>query len=111
MQFIISILLNGLAVFLTANILDGVSVASFVDAVIVGVVLGLINTIVKPIINFFAFPITLFTLGLFALVINGVLVMLADHFLEGFAVSGLVMAIIFSVLLAVLNAFFGIFKK
>ncbi|MGB1242288.1 MAG: phage holin family protein [Chitinophagales bacterium] len=111
MKFLFSILLNGLAVFMAAKILDGVAVAGFVDAVIVGVVLGLINAFVKPIISFLTLPISMLTLGLFTLVINGGLVLFADSLLDGFSVSGLVVAILFSILLTVLNYILGIFSK
>ncbi|MFK7908662.1 MAG: phage holin family protein [Chitinophagales bacterium] len=111
MKFIISILLNGLAVFMAAKILDGVAVAGFLDAVIVGVVLGLINTFVKPIISFLALPISVLTLGLFTLIINGGLILFADSLLDGFVVNGLVVAILFSILLTVLNYILGFFSK
>ncbi len=108
-SFILSLLLNGLTVLLVANFLDGVTVISFTDAVIVGVVLGLLNTLVKPIVKLLTLPINLMTLGLFTLVINGALVLVADHLLQGFMVEGFIMAIIFSVLLAILNSILGIF--
>ncbi len=111
MQFLISILLNGLAVFLAARILDGVAVTGYVEAIIVGVILGLINTFIKPVITLLTLPITILTLGLFLLVINGVMVLLADALLQGFSVSGLGAAILFSILLAILNYFLGFLKK
>jgi len=111
MKFLFSILLNGFAVFMAAKILDGVAVAGFVEAVIVGIVLGLINTFVKPIVSFLTLPISVLTLGLFTLVINGALVLFADALLDGFTVSGLIAAILFSILLTILNYILGIFSK
>jgi len=100
-----------LAVFLAAKILDGVSVTGFVEAIIVGVILGLINSFIKPIITLLTLPITILTLGLFLLVINGAMVLFAGALLDGFTVSGLIPAILFSILLAVLNYVLSIFIK
>lgn len=111
MRFIVSILLNGLAVFIAANILDGVMVTNFVSAIIAGVVLGLINSFIKPIITLLTLPITILTLGLFLLIINGGMVLLAGALLDGFDVAGMIPAIFFSILLAILNYFLGFLKS
>ncbi|MEZ4883570.1 MAG: phage holin family protein [Chitinophagales bacterium] len=111
MRFLISILLNGLAVFLASKLMDGVSVAGYGEAIIVGIVLGLINTFIKPIITLFTLPITILTLGLFLLVINGAMVLFTDSLIDGFSVSGLGVAIVFSILLAILNYILGMFVK
>ncbi len=111
MKFLISILLNGLLVFMAARFIDGVYIESYGVAVLTGMVLGVINFIIKPIITLLTLPITIITFGLFLLVINGAMVMLADSILQGFAVSGLGSAIWFSLLLSVLNFFLGDFGK
>ena len=110
MHFILSILLNGLLVFLLAQFLDGVGVESYTVAVITGIVLGLVNAVVKPILKFFTMPITILTLGLFLLVINGAMLLLVDYLVPGFAVDGLGNAILFSVLLLILNCVLGLRK-
>lgn len=98
MNFIIKILLSGLAVFLTAYFLPNVSVDGFLTALIVGGVLGLLNTFVKPVIQILTLPITAITLGLFLLVINTLMVMLADYLIGGFQINGFLWAFIFSVI-------------
>ncbi len=103
MRFLWSILLNGLLVFLAARLIGEVSVVDFESALIAGIALGLVNFLIKPILKILTLPITILTLGLFLLVINGLMVLLVDRLVDGFQVGGLLPAIIFSVVLAVLN--------
>lgn len=70
-------------------------------ALIVSVVLGLLNTFLKPILVFFTFPVTVFTLGLFLLVINAAMVLLCDKLVDGFDVSSFWTALLFSILLSI----------
>jgi putative membrane protein len=86
---------------LLAHFLPGVSVSGFVEALIVAVVLGLLNVIVKPILVILTIPITIITLGIFLFVINACIILLADHFIDGFSVNGFWTALLFSVLLSV----------
>jgi putative membrane protein len=80
-------------------------------SLIVAIVLGILNAIVKPILVFFTFPITLFSLGLFLLVINAIIILICDHFVSGFKVDGFVTALIFSIILSVSQSLlFRIFK-
>ena len=66
----------------------------------VAVVLALLNFFVKPILVLFTLPVTIFTLGLFLLVINAVMILLCDHFVEGFQVSSFWTAMLFSIILS-----------
>jgi putative membrane protein len=86
---------------LLAHFLPGVAVSGFVEALIVAVVLGLLNVIVKPILVILTIPITIITLGIFLFVINACIILLADHFIDGFSVNGFWTALLFSVLLSV----------
>jgi len=74
-------------------------------AIIVAVVLGLLRVTVKPLLIFFTLPATIVTLGLFLLVINAVIILLADYFVDGFAVSGFWIALLFSLLLSLFQSF------
>ncbi len=87
MGIVINVLVSGLAVFATAYILPGVHVESFVTALIVAVVLGIVNAVLKPILVTLTLPITLFTLGLFTFVINALLVLLTARIVPGFTVD------------------------
>ncbi|HET8859600.1 phage holin family protein [Marivirga sp.] len=103
-EFIIRLLLSAIAVFISARILSGVKVDSFRQSVIVAIVLGVINAIVKPILVFLTIPITIITLGLFLLVINALMIMLVDKIMKGFKVKSFWWAFFFSIILSVLNA-------
>ena len=104
MKFLIRILLTGIVVLLLANFLPGVAVTGYITAVIVAVVLALLNLIVKPILVLFTLPVTIVTFGLFLLVINAVIILLVDAFIGGFVVDGFWVALIFSLLLSIVQA-------
>jgi len=105
MNQILRLLLNAVAVFVLAHILNGVSVDSYITAIIVALVLAVLNLLVKPILVLLTLPATILTLGLFLFVINGLIILLADKFIDGFAVSSIWTAILFSVLLSILQWF------
>lgn len=98
-----SLLINGLIVFMLAMILPGVEVANYFSAVWVGLLLGVVNFLVRPLLTILTIPITILTLGLFLIVINGLMVLLVDAMSMGFSVTGLFWAIIFSLLLGFAN--------
>ena len=104
MSFIIRLLITAVVVVLLAQFLPGVAVASFGTAVIVAIVLALLNLIVKPILVLFTLPVTVLTLGLFLLVINAVIILLVDAFIAGFNVDGFWVALIFSLLLSIVQS-------
>jgi putative membrane protein len=111
MKYIVKILINALAVAIAAYVIPQVVLDSFFTAVIVAVALGVINTFIKPIVNIFALPINLLTLGLFSIVINAVFILLVSRFVDGFEVGGFVVAIIFSLVLSLISSLLGILGK
>jgi putative membrane protein len=106
MKTIFRILLTAAAVLILAYVLPGVAVASFWSAIIVAIVLGLLRLIVKPVLVVLTFPITVITLGLFLLVINAFIIIMADYFIDGFTVKNFWWALIFSLLLSFLQSVF-----
>lgn len=104
MKLILKLLLTALAVFILAYVLPGVSVDGYITAIIVSAVLALLNVFVKPILVIFTLPITILTLGLFLLVINALIILLAGNLIDGFSVSSIWTAILFSVLLSILQS-------
>lgn len=105
MNFIIRLLLTALAVVILAKFLPGVQLADgFTSAIILAVVLSLLNAIIKPILVILTLPITIVTLGLFLLVINALIILLADEVLSGFSVNGFWTALLFSLLLSFLES-------
>lgn len=101
MNLLIRLVVTAGIVVLLAHFLPGVAVSGFAEALIVAVVLGLLNVIVKPILVILTIPITIITLGVFLFVINACIILLADHFIDGFSVNGFWTALLFSVLLSV----------
>lgn len=112
MNLIIRLLLNALAVFVLAHLLSGVDVDGYLGALIVAVVLAILNLLIKPLLVIFTLPVTIMTLGLFLLVINALIILLADKLIDGFGVSSFWSALLFSILLSILQSILhSLFKE
>lgn len=111
MNFIVNIIVTALAVLISAYLLPGVKVDTFTTSILVALVLAFMNSIVKPILTILTIPITMVTMGLFLLVINGGIILLTDKLVDGFEVSGFWWALLFSFILSIstsiLNAIAG----
>lgn len=105
MGILVSLLVSSIAIFAAAYILPGVTVDSFWTAVIVALVLGALNLLVKPFITLLTLPITLITLGLFSLVINALMILLTDYFVEGLQVENFLWALALSIVISVVSGF------
>jgi putative membrane protein len=93
------------AILLAAYLIPGVEVTPL-GAVILAVVLGIINIFIKPVLRLLTLPLTILTLGLFSLVLNALLVLLADLIVPGFTVAGFWSAFLFAIVVSLVNAFF-----
>ncbi len=112
MKFILRLLLSALAVIFLAKVLPGVSIANYTTALLVALALSLLNFMVKPILIVLTLPVTLLTFGLFLLVINACIILLADYLIGGFEVQNILWALIFSLLLSFLQSIlFSLLKK
>ena len=109
MNVVLRIIISAVVAFALSYILSGVHIQSFVTALILAIVLGLLNIFVKPILIILTLPITIFTFGLFLFVINALIILLAAKFVNGFRVDGFWWALLFSLLLSVLTSF--LYKK
>ena len=105
MNYIFKILLTAVAVLVLAYILPGVEVDNYSTAIWVAFVLGLLFSILKPILVVLTLPVTIITLGLFLFVINAALILLANNWISGFSVSGFWTALLFSILLSFFESF------
>ena len=101
MKLLFRILITSALVLVLSHFMTGVHVANFETALIVAVVLGLLNIFIKPILVLFTLPITFFTLGLFLLVINAIIILLCDTIVGGFSVNSFWTAFLFSIILSV----------
>lgn len=106
-KFIINLLITALVVYGLANVLPGVSVESYTTSLWVVFVLVLLNLIVKPLLQILSFPITILTMGLFLFVINAVIIMLCDFFVNGFNVESFWYALLFSLVLSLVESIIG----
>lgn|SRR5690606_17737968 len=104
-------ILNAIALLIVAYVLPGVTVSSFGSALIAALVLGLLNTLVKPLLVLLTLPVTIVTLGLFLLVLNALVFWFAGSILKGFQVSGfwwaMLGAIVYSVVSGLLSRLLG----
>lgn len=103
MKFILKWLIGAAAFLGAAYLVPGIDVTSFYIALIVAFVWGFISVFVKPIIHLLALPITILTLGLFSLVVNGLLFWFMSTFIEGFEVDGFFSAVLGALSVSVLS--------
>lgn len=96
--------LNALALFLTAQVIDGIELRGFAAALVAALVLGVINAVIRPIIVVLTLPINFFTLGLFTLVINGFMLYIVAGVVDGFDVMGFWPAIIGALVLTIFSS-------
>jgi len=111
MKLIANLLVNAFSVFLTDYFLVGVHIKDFQTAIIVALFLGFLNTFLKPILNLLTFPLSFLTLGLFRFFINGLIVFLVTWFVPGFTVDNFFWAVIFSLVLSIINWIFNLALK
>ena len=104
MKVLVKIFLSSVAVIIASYLLPGVDVDGFITAVIIAVLISLLNVTVKPLLIIFTIPITVFTLGLFLLAINAIIILIASSIVTGFVVDGFWWALLFSLLLSLINA-------
>lgn len=106
MKIIIKLILSSLAAFIAGQIIPGVVIPDLYTGLMVAVVLGVINTFVKPILTILTLPITILTFGLFSVILNIVLIFLVDALIPTFSVSSILSALFFGVVYSLINTFF-----
>ncbi|HON85592.1 MAG TPA: phage holin family protein [Syntrophorhabdaceae bacterium] len=110
-MIIIRWLLMALSIMILGYYLPGITINGFWSALWVALFLGIVNTIIKPVLVFITLPINILTLGLFTFVINASLVMLASSVIKGFQVQGFLYAVLFSVILSIINFLLNLLFK
>ena len=103
MTFLIKLLLNSSAILLTGLLLPGISIEGFGTAILVSLLLGVVNTVIRPIIFVLTLPINLLTMGLFSFVTSGLMVLLVAKIVPGFAVATFLWAILFAMIISFCN--------
>ena len=107
MNLLLRFFLSGVAVMLTAYLLPGVHVTDYWAALLVAALVSFSNIFIRPLLIVFTIPITILTLGLFLLVINALIVLGVDHFVDDFRVDGFWWALGFSLILSLFNSLFS----
>ncbi|WP_163832690.1 phage holin family protein [Spartinivicinus ruber] len=103
LAILVHLLLTAIFLLVVANFVKGVEIDNFGTAFFGAIVLGICNAVIKPVISFLAFPITIITLGLFLLVINAFMLQLTAALVPGIKVRGFLPAIVGSIMLTILN--------
>lgn len=108
LTILLHLLLSTLAIVIMTNVVPGVQVSSWTTALIVAVVLGVVNIILRPILMILSLPVNILTLGLFSFVVNALLLMLVAALVPGFAIASFWSALLAAVVLSLINWFFGL---
>ncbi|MGH9173087.1 MAG: phage holin family protein [Vicinamibacterales bacterium] len=109
--FLVHTVVLAIAIWITATVVPGVTVGSWATLALAALVLGVVNAIVRPILLILTLPITVLTLGLFYLVVNGLAFGLAAALVPGFQIDSWTAAILGALLTSVVSWFIGIFVK
>ncbi|MEO7800455.1 MAG: phage holin family protein [Ginsengibacter sp.] len=105
MKFLLQLLITAVVTYVLAMLLGShVQLNSFGTALVFALVLAFLNAIIKPLLVILTLPITIITLGLFLLIINVLIILLADHFVSGIKIDGFLWALIFGFLLTILSS-------
>ena len=105
MPYILKLLLTSVAILIAGSLLPGIHVSSFWTALLVAFVLSFLNVFLKPLMVILTIPFTVITFGLFLLVINALIIMIAGSWVNGFKVDGFWWAMLFSIILSAISSF------
>lgn len=111
MKFIIELLLMGAAVAIASYLLPGVEVSSFWSSIIAAVLIALANATIGTILRILTFPINFLTLGLISFIITVLMVLLVDELMDDFNTEGFFSALLFAIVLALINMVFSAFRS
>lgn len=107
-NILVQLILGGIAVIISEYLIPGVEVSSFFTAILVAALLAILNITIKPVLIILTIPITFLTLGLFLLAINALIILMAGAIIPGFTVDGFWWALLFSLVLSLVNALLGV---
>ena len=102
-KLLLAWLINAAALFALPYVVPGVQVSGFATALVAALVLGLVNTLIRPLVVLLTLPATILTLGLFILVINGLLFWAVATFVDGFQVSGFWSAVFGAIVYSIIS--------
>ena len=111
MSFVLNWLVNAAALWVAARIVPGVFVEDMDSLFIAALIIGLVNAIIRPVLAFVTFPITVLTLGVFYFVLNGAMLYLAASLAPGFALEGMLTAIVAAIVMSIAATILHLFVK
>ncbi len=111
MKIIVNLLVSVIAIFVAAYLLPGVHIASWQTYIILAVVLGAINIFIRPVLSLLTLPLSILTLGLFSVVLNALLILLASKIVPGFTIDSFLTAVLFGFVLGVVHFVLKMFAK
>lgn len=104
MKYLLKMVITAMTVVICSYLMSGIHVKNFLTALVVSIVLSLLNTFLKPLLIVLTIPITIFTLGIFLLFINAIIIYFTDVLIDGFQVDSVWWAIGLSIILAFVNS-------
>ncbi|MDX1918555.1 MAG: phage holin family protein [Candidatus Caenarcaniphilales bacterium] len=104
-KFIVQLFVNAFAAYWAASLLPGVRIDSFWNALVFAFVLGIINSVLQPVLFFLTLPVTIFTLGIFAFILNALMIWLASAIVPGFGIVNFGWVLLYSLILTIVSAF------
>jgi len=110
LPFLARLITTSLSVIIVAYLLPGVTVESVLSAIGLALALAFLNTFLKPLLVLLTLPITIVTMGLFLLVLNALMILLAAEIVPGFSIDGFWWAVLFSVILSIVVSVLGSFQ-
>lgn len=103
MKIILALVVNALALVITGYIVPGFNIDSFTTAILAAIILGVVNTFIRPILLFLTAPINLLTLGLFTFVVNALMLSLTAAIVPGIKIDGFVSSLLAAVVLSIVS--------
>jgi putative membrane protein len=110
MKFITHLLVSAVAIAVAAYILPGVHIATATALIIFTLILALINAFVRPVLKVLTLPLTVLTLGIFSLILNALLILLADKIVDGITIDGFLWALLFGILISIVHGLLHVFE-
>lgn len=107
--FILQTILNACALLLGASLIRGVQVKNFVSAIVVAVILALLNATLGAVMDLISAPLRWLTLGLFAFIVDAIVILVTAHYMKNFKVDGFIPAVYLAVALSIFNIILSIF--
>ncbi len=111
MNLLLNIIFTSLALIIATYVVPGASMSNLLIAVLAAVILGIVNTLIKPIVIILTLPINILTLGLFTFVVNALMIMLVAGIVPGFEINGFWNALLFSIVVSILKIIFNRFDR